>query len=231
MHIPVWVVSEDAYKAEERSRFIDSPQDGELIDIPNWAAQFHAPMIEYWNSRNDTPRSYGTPRPLIAKLPGYPWEPPDFIMFGGFPLVSKRFRDALGDMPEAVEYVPVTLLDSSQAVLAQDYRFLNVTAVQPAFDLKRSYGKRNTVRIGGVTYRPKRLVKCYYLLPDFAPATEIFHERELSSILLATDSLAERVMRAGCTGVEFMDPATYHVLNGLTRFRTADGIGETFLGQ
>lgn len=231
MQIPVWVVSEDANKAEERSRFLGSPPAGTLVDIPNWSTQFCAPMVEYWTSQSATSKSYGTPGPLVANLPGDPWEPTDFIMPGGFPLVSRRFRDAVGDMPEALEHVPVTLLDSSHAVRAQDYRFLNVTAVQPAFDLKRSYGgKRNMVRIGGVTYGPKHLIKCYYLLPGFVPATEIFHERELPGILLATDALAERVMRAGCTGVEFMDPATYHVLNGVTRFRTADGIGEAVLG-
>ena len=231
MHIPLWVVRQDTDTAEQRARHIGGPDASELIDIPSWSAHFYAPLVEYWRSEGGSETSYGTPGPLMAKLPGDPWEPPDFIKLGGFPLVSRRFRDAVGDMPEAVEYVPITLLDSSHAVQAQDYRFLNVTAVQLAFDLKRSYGgKRNMVRIGGVTYGPKRLVKCYYLLPGFVPATEIFHERELPSILLATDALAERVMKAGCTGVEFMDPATYHVLNGVTRFRAANGIGEAVLG-
>ncbi len=231
MHIPLWVVRQDTDAAEQRARHIGGPDTSELIDIPNWSAHFYAPLVEYWRSEAGSETSYGTPGALIAKLPGAPWEPPDFIKLGGFPLVSRRFRDAIGELPGTVAYVPVTLLGASQAVLTQDYRFLNVIAVQPAFDLKRSYGgKRNMVRIGGVTYSPRRLVKCYYLLSGFVPATEIFHERELPSILLASDTLAERVMKAGCTGIEFMDPATYHVLNGVTRFRTADGIGEEILG-
>ena len=43
---------------------------------------------------------------------------------------------------------------------------------------------------------------------------------------LATDALAERVMRAGCTGIAFEDPETFCARGPIHRYRAATGIVE-----
>jgi hypothetical protein len=44
--------------------------------------------------------------------------------------------------------------------------------------------------------------------------------------ILVTDALAERVLRAGCTGMEFVDPENEQFGPRMLRYRTADGIAE-----
>jgi hypothetical protein len=48
--------------------------------------------------------------------------------------------------------------------------------------------------------------------------------------VLVTDAVAERVLRAGCTGMEFFDPANRYSGKRVVRYRTADGIAERRIG-
>ena len=48
----------------------------------------------------------------------------------------------------------------------------------------------------------------------------------IDDIDIATDALAERVLRAGCTGVAFQDPRTARIYQGIKLYRTADGVRE-----
>jgi hypothetical protein len=62
------------------------------------------------------------------------------------------------------------------------------------------------------------------------PQTEIFRIAEITSSMLVTDALAERVLRAGCTGLEFAHPDNLWSGKRVERYRTADGIAERSVG-
>jgi hypothetical protein len=68
------------------------------------------------------------------------------------------------------------------------------------------------------------------LLDGLVPRTEVFRLDESPSYILATDTLARRVLRAGCTGIEFSDPANLRGGKRVDRIRTADGIAERRIG-
>ena len=67
------------------------------------------------------------------------------------------------------------------------------------------------------------------LRADLVARSDLFWVDEVPVCLLATDALAERVMQAGCTGVQFDDPATTGVMKGARRNRVATGIIEEVL--
>lgn len=43
-------------------------------------------------------------------------------------------------------------------------------------------------------------------LPGFEPSADLFQEKAAPTVLLATGALAQRVLDAGCTGVQFRHP-------------------------
>ena len=45
---------------------------------------------------------------------------------------------------------------------------------------------------------------------------------------MVTDAVAEQVLRAGCTGVEFLDP-TVRTSSDMRRVRTATGVAELWI--
>jgi hypothetical protein len=47
---------------------------------------------------------------------------------------------------------------------------------------------------------------------------------------MVTDALAERVLRAGCTGMEFRHSEDERWGEHIVHFRTSDGIGERRVG-
>jgi hypothetical protein len=49
-------------------------------------------------------------------------------------------------------------------------------------------------------------------------------------VIFVTDALAERVLRAGCTGMEFRDPTLPQHGGRLLRYRTAAGVAERWVG-
>ncbi len=105
------------------------------------------------------------------------------------------------------------------------YQVMRVLASQPTVDLDRSevrIEEKVDRHIGG-TYRSVRLLGQLALRADLQPQTDLFYADELRLWPFATDALAERVMAAGCLGVEFWDPEERFV--GLPRtIRTARGI-------
>ncbi len=107
-----------------------------------------------------------------------------------------------------------------------DYHFVHVIAGQPAIDIGRSDVDLHRYRdrfVGGkivsIEYT-KRLA----LREGLQPRTELFHAAEARLEILAMDSLAERVMQAGCLGMEFSDPVHPCFSDDPPLIRTARGI-------
>jgi hypothetical protein len=191
-----------------------------------------------WKLRNatnslisdDVPLPDGFPAPRLA-LPASGFAP-DLIVFGSLDFVSRRFRDALAQPPEVIQFTPVDLVAGGAEARAQDYRLMRVLARQKAMDLERPdcILEPAVNRITGETYQDPRFITRFVLLKDLRPRTEIFRLDESSSYILVTDTLAERILRAGCTGVEFAHPDNERFTKTILRFRTINGMKERRFG-
>lgn len=60
---------------------------------------------------------------------------------------------------------------------------------------------------------------------DAAPVHELFYDSFFRSHLMCSEALAVRVLKAGCTGVEFIDPSRLEIGTN-RRYRTLSGIEE-----
>lgn len=152
---------------------------------------------------------------------------PDYLSYGGTNFVSRRLRDVMA-LPESdVQYIDIELLDGSPKAFANDYRWMNILACHPAIDLQQSIYETDeaTRATTGETFRFIWSYNRMVIRDDIDPDAHLFRVAEDLTTVLASDALAERVMRAGCTGIAFEDPATY--FNGpIHRYRTAAGIEE-----
>ncbi len=175
---------------------------------------------------SDVPLPQGFPAPRLV-LPEHGFAP-DFFIFDGRRFCSRQLRDALAQPPHVVQYTPVEILAGGEQVRAQDYRVLRVLARQPAMDLERSECDLEdwVNRITGVPQKVPLFIDRFVLLAGLHPKTDIFRMDESPSYVLVTDALAMRVLRAGCTGLEFVDPACPRRGPRVVRYRTADAVGE-----
>jgi hypothetical protein len=61
--------------------------------------------------------------------------------------------------------------------------------------------------------------------PDMQIPADLFFDANATIHLLATDALAQRVLDAGCVGVQFRHPLWLHAAYGNYIIRTRDGMG------
>ncbi len=193
-------------------------------------------LMTAWHDLRDTSGDLDAPWPAqslhpVAGLPEWPFAP-DFWAFGMYKFASRRFRDALAQPDDVVQFLPFDLVRASAAARAQDYRWMRVLARQEGLDLARC-DCRIEERPHAVTGKPVRSLSNIYLLAlreNLVPRTEIFGLDESLTYILVTDAVAGRVLRAGCTGMEFSDPANRQGGKRIVRYRTATGIAERRIG-
>ncbi len=154
---------------------------------------------------------------------------PDCFAFGRYDFVSRRFRYAPAQPKTVVQFVPIDLVAGGEQARAQDYRLTRLLACQPAMDLLRSdcelAGLVNHVT-GPHFVRPKNIERLD-LLENLSPRTGIFRMDELPTRILVTDEVAARVLRGGCTGMEFSDPSNRQRGMRIDRSRTVEGVAES----
>ena len=165
--------------------------------------------------------------PMLS-LPPLDFEPDLFSMRGNY-FASRRFRDALAQPDDVVQYWPVELVRASDEARAQDYMLFRLLAAQPSMDWERSryYKDEGSNRLTGEKFISVSMVTRFVPLAGLVPRTEVFRSSEAEDTILVVDSVAERVMRAGCTGVRFRDPETCWLDDVAERHRTADGVQVT----
>lgn len=149
----------------------------------------------------------------------------DFFSCNSVDFCSARLRAALAQPPDMVQYLPVTVNTPDPRIRAMDYKVIRVLASQPTIDVHRSECKF-TVEEDQFVGGPLVSIEFEYqlaLLPGLQPRTAVFRADELSTRVFATDGLAERVMQAGCLGIEFRDPECW-CLASEPFIRTATGI-------
>lgn len=105
------------------------------------------------------------------------------------------------------------------------YLWLSHIPLVPALDLGRSEVKVVDDTESG---EPVRRVAMHplgrlALRDDLAPPCGFFRAAEDPSMLLATDAVAEAALRAGCSGIEFVEVETVHTQYGALRRRGLHG--------
>jgi hypothetical protein len=152
---------------------------------------------------------------------------PDYFSFGSVDFCSARLRDALAQPSDVIEYTPIDLRCDGAKAIAQEYQRMRILAVQPTMDMQRSlYESQEWVHPEtGETSIWIREIEKLVLQEGFRPRTEIFCIEEHNLPVLATDALAERVLKAGCTGLEFSHLETPdYDLNVPVTIRTKRGV-------
>ena len=217
---------EDAEAADYRRGAISVDSENRIVNAKELDhALFELDLPRSSKIKGDAPLPKGFMRPVLS-LPPVDFAPDYFTMQSEI-FVSRRFREALAQPDDVVQYWPVDIVRASAEALQQDYKFFRILAWQEAMDWERSvYDKSDSVnRATGETFVSISYIKRFMPRADLMPRSEIFRSAESRSFVLVTDGLAERVMRAGCEGVSFDEPETIGMWgHEPQRTRTADGI-------
>jgi hypothetical protein len=137
----------------------------------------------------------------------------DFFWHLGLQCASLRLRQALGLTDAVVRYRDIGVQEAPPAVRAQRYQALHVVPIGDPIDWSRTAGQslevpqpdgstreRWFIRPPNPVEPPNRI----YWRDDFTPPAPLFRAVGTAAIL-ATDALADRVMRAGITDLVFQD--------------------------
>ena len=143
----------------------------------------------------------------------------DCFQWRGFTFVSETMRRAMALGPSDIQYFEVDSSRSAPLPRSKHYQIMHVPVTEDASDPERSEYFFDHLPGGAeAAYDPKAVA----FRPDIDPQHDIFCDR-FFRIVLCTDELALRVLRAGCTGMRFLDPVD---LRGFERFRTLRGVEE-----
>jgi hypothetical protein len=145
----------------------------------------------------------------------------DCFRLGKFMFVSEKMRRVMALGPADIQYFDVDSSQSAPLPRSKRYQLMHVPVVEDVTDPDRSDYKFRHRPEGDELWGAPDAVA---FRPDAEPAHEIFYDR-FFKIALCTDEFALRVLRAGCTGMRFLDPAQ---LNGAgSCHRTLRGVEKT----
>ncbi len=230
MGIQLWRMGEDAEAAAYLDGAIWVDSENQIVNSKELKdVLFELKQTRSVNIRGDVLLPEGFLQPVLS-LPPIDFAP-DYFTMQSEVFVSRRFREALAQPDDVVQYWPVDIVRASEEAYQQDYRFFRILASQQALDWERSvYDKSDSYnRRTGEKFVSLDFVDRFVTLADLVPRSEIFRSSESSVFVLVTDGLAERVMRAGCEGVSFDDPETIGMSGREPqRTRTADGIETSY---
>jgi hypothetical protein len=132
----------------------------------------------------------------------------------GIHCASSRLRRALGLTETAISYRDIDIDESPPAVRTNEYQAFHLINFADPVDWSRTPGVAVDVRrADGSTGREWRLTPRHPLEPpplriywrdDFVPPAPLFRATG-TPWMLATDALADKVMRAGITDLAFLD--------------------------
>lgn len=141
------------------------------------------------------------------------------------PLASARLRAAWASAGDSVEYRTVDASNSCGEARKANYCLMHVIAEESVVDPARSDYDTSAE----MTWLPKGFpfyVRSLALREDASPRRPLFRDTFARNHIFCTDAMAMRALKAGCTGVRFVDPATQRLMAPM-RYRTLAGIAET----
>lgn len=156
---------------------------------------------------------------LVVKMENFEL---DILHFGARCFVSEKLRDAMGLDSSGVLYFDVDASRSSRPVRDKNFKIMEVTAVENVSIPEKSKYKLFDSKIEGLP--PGKSIYSIAMREDAAPGHALFRDHFFTR-MFCTDELAVRVLKAGCIGVSFLDPAQMSV-GAPMRFRTLRGIEE-----
>ena len=145
----------------------------------------------------------------------------DCFRLGKFMFVSEEMRRVMALGPSDIQYFDVDSSQSAPLPRSKRYQLMHVPVAEDVTDPARSdYQFRHRPDGDELWGTPDAVA----FRPDAEPAHELFYDR-FFKIALCTDEFALRVLRAGCTGMRFLDPTQ---LNHTGRYhRTLRGVEKT----
>lgn len=227
-----WIVEDDINTDEQVSDLLAVPG---TLALENWdeISNAWAPLIWAINLAHHgnpvAPPDFPVPR-IRMPLAGFA---PDRFWLGDVVVASHLLRWAMDQPPSVIQYLPLCVTEGGLEVFAQDYAWMNIIAIRPAVDMRRSryeLDESQNLRTG----RRASFIRRYcqmVLRDDLGPTPEIFRVAEDLTTVLATEALADRVQRAGCTGISFLDPETYGEEAIVRRYRERDGTRVEWMGR
>jgi hypothetical protein len=221
-----WFLEEDPETHGHLGGAIEVDDDNRIVNLTELAealAELHYVNGHYQRGNPIIPGGFMHP---ILSLPPLDFAP-DYFTMSGHAFVSRRFREALAQPPDVVQYWPVELKRASDEAYSQEYRLFRVLTIQEAMDWERSVYQREIITNQRTKEQIVRItnLESFVPLPDLVPRTEIFRAKEYPLFILITDAVAERVLRAGCHGVTFEEPETCGAWGYEPRcIRTADKV-------
>jgi len=145
----------------------------------------------------------------------------DCFRLGKFMFVSEKMRRAMALSSSAIQYFEVDSSGSAPLPWSKRYQLMHVPIAEDVTDPERSdYTFRHRPEGVELWGAPKAVA----FRPDAEPGHEIFYDR-FFKIALCTDEFALRVLRAGCTGMRFLDPARLNLVGAC--HRTLRGVEKT----
>ena len=183
---------------------LETTNTGELEEVRRKIRRLWADSHDGKWPVNDTRLPAETLRPKVM-LPTVDYAP-DILNASGLYLLSARLRYAMALPDAAVQYVPIEPIDGSDLAYQQDYRWMAYLQSLPVLDLEKSEFELG-MAMPGVSPEDQMIgdVKRVVIRDDFLPTTPLFRIYRRESIMLATEALARRVERAGCTGLAFWE--------------------------
>lgn len=137
--------------------------------------------------------------------------------------VSERMRDALNINGCDIQYFEVDTSLSCDIPRSMNYKIMNIPCVESVSDATNSIYQ--TIEIPGVINHSSHIVESIKIRSEVNIKRQLFYDEFFRSQAFCTETLAIRVLRAGCTGVRFFDPAQLSMAKPM-RFRTLRGIEE-----
>jgi hypothetical protein len=142
----------------------------------------------------------------------------DCFIWEGYTLVSERMRSVMALPQDEVEYFSVDASSSCEIPRAMNYMVMSVAVTD-----RVSYPQETKEFFSEQDFLASMMPDAKSINVDGTPRHRLFHDEHFIGSIYCTDELAMSVLRAGCTGVRFLDPR-YSPLVGPMRFRTLRGV-------
>jgi hypothetical protein len=148
----------------------------------------------------------------------------DYFTWGGCMFVSERMRQVMALDFSEVRFFEVDASQSAPLPRSKSYQIMEPLVTEDVSDPENSEYDKESITPDN-QFGPSQ-VECVAIRPDAAPVHDLFYDGFFASILLCTDQFAMRILKAGCTGVAFVDPrgtgegrgVLYRTLRGVERF-------------
>ncbi len=199
----LWLLTEDPASSQiaayprSSGRVLNGAEMFEASIAFNASLPGNGPWSDPW------PPDFPTPRVRFAEA-----RLPDYNLVQNLTFASERMRRAMALPDDVAQFLPVRNVSRPPRARAARYSLLHVRAFARAVDGERSdchVDRVVSAKTGAELVRLKGLTAMRFL-PGFVPSADLFREATAPTFLLATDALAERVLDAGCTGVQFRHP-------------------------